>query len=375
MSDRFQLIDQNIFLSLLAESAVNTPYVLTADFVGARLNSSMPPFPDVNRTADSMVGDGSERAEKLRRGWLIPIQISLGGLLNSETAARLGTRALGGTRTPGLEISVGSGVFDVTTIMQTKAQGRLPKLTTLGYDLGGYKFVHPSLAVSNFEIAFEGENDVTFSANLTNTGLYKMNLLQAALEANGFSTDMATAIKIGAALIVPPAPPEHHLMHPAATKVTFSNGATIDFAADGDLVSGACSLDNQIVVKQRPGDPFLVATDRKKGAYARDIHRGSRLPGARLKVAMDSTLKAFVISQNGDEITSLTYLFRSEDKIGATAYFYEYEWKCPLAEIQTVTGDPDGDDAAVSMNFYPKTDAVTGGYWIQRVRTDDDEIQ
>lgn len=374
---KFQLIDQNIFLSKLKETAINTPFVLTADFVGARLNSAMPPIPDVTRTADNMVGDGSERSQKLRKGWLIPIQIPIGGLLTSEVAARFGNRVLGGTRTPSAELTpAGSLAFDVVTNMQTKAQGRIPAYTTMGYDLGGYRFVFPSLAANNFEIAFEGENDVTWSSNLIGTGLYRINRTSANLVTDGFTTAMAGVLQISP-VIVPPTPPTDHLMHPAATKVTFSNGTTIDFAADGDLISGACGLDNQIIVKQLPGDPFLEPTNRKSGAYSRDSHRGSRIPSARLKVALDTTLKAFIISQAGTDITSLIYLFRSEDGIGAAAnnYFYEYEWKCPLAEMETITSDPDGEDAAVSINFYPKTDPVTGGYWIQRIRTTDSTVQ
>lgn len=493
---KFQLIDQNIFLSKLSEVAINTPYVLTADFVGGRLNSAMPPIPDVNRVPDNMVGDGSERSQKLQKGWLIPIQIPVGGLLNTQTPARLGTRCLGGTRTASAELAPGGSLaFDVTTLTQTKAQGRGPKYTTMGYDLGGYKFVHPSLAVTSFEMSFEGENPVQFTANLLGTGLYKINDTVANLIANGFSADQAASIAIGSVrqvetatiaggpvtvagnlsvtvtaagltgspvtylvpvlvgdtaaivadkvriflagdaalvsmfdvsgtgalvvltkkipaaddatlniavavgtqtgitaaassadttagalgttVITPPTPPEHHLMHPAATRVTFSNGQTIDFAADGDLINGACGLDNQVIVKQLPGDPFLVPSNRKSGAFSLDTHRQTRVPSARIKVALDATLKAFVMSQSGTDITSLTYLFRGEDPIGASAngYFHEFEWKCPLSEIQTVTSDPDGDDAAVTMNFYPKTDPVTGGYWIQRIRTDDSTIQ
>ena len=491
MADKYQLIDQQIFLSLLAESAVNTPYVLASDFVGALLDSQMPPYPDVSRTADTMVGSGSERAQKLRKGWMLPIQIGVGGLLNTETAARLGNRCLGGTRVPGADISGGSLVYDVITSMQSKAQGRVPLLSTLGFDLGGYKFIHPSMAVSKFDIAFEGEKDVTFSANLINTGLYKINQLQAALVAAGFSAAMAAQVAIGGAVqvetatvlgtvtgsgnatvivtaagmtgspitlnvavlntdsatvvagkirvamqananiaawftiggagadivltaivaaandatmnvniangtctgltaaptsanttagaapavIVPPTPPSHHLMHPAATKVTFSDGTTRDFAADGDLIGGACGLDNQIVVRQMPGDPFLLASNRKAGAYARDIHRGARVPSASLKINPGTANLGFIIAQNGTDITSLTFLFRSEDPIGATPYFYEFEWKCMLAEIETVQSNPDGGDAAVMLNFYPKADAITGGYFIQRIRTDLATIQ
>lgn len=492
---KFQLIDQNIFLSKVKEPAINTPWVLAGDFVGGRLNSSMPPIPDVTRTPDNMVGDGSERSQKLQKGWLIPVQISVGGLLNTQTPARFGTRNLGGTTTPSAELGpVGSLAFDVITLTQTKAQGRIPSYTTMGYDLGGYKFVFPSLAVTSYEMSFEGENPVQFTANLIGTGLYFINDTVANLITNGYTADQAASIALGevrqietatipggpvtvagnlsvtvtatgltgspivylvpvalndtaaivadkvrlflaadsvltamfdvsgsgalvaltkkipaandatlniaiavgtqtgitaaassanttagatGAALVPPAPPEHHLMHPAATKVTFSNGQTIDFASDGDLISGACGLDNQVIVKQLPGDPFLVPSNRKSGAYSRDTHRQTRVPSARIKTALDSKLKAFVMAQNGSDITSLTYLFRGEDSIGdsANGYFHEYEWKSPLSEIETVQSDPDGEDAAVTINFYPKTDPVTGGYWIQRIRTADSTIQ
>jgi hypothetical protein len=140
--------------------------------------------------------------------------------------------------------------------------------------------------------------------------------------------------------------PEYHLMHPAGTRVTFSNGSTIDYAQDAKLLSGACSLGNGIVVRQMPGDPFLDPANRKSGAYARDIHRGPRVPAARLKVQMDENLAEFTMAQNGDDITGLTYLFQGEDPIGATPEFYEFEWEYPLAEIETLQSDADGDDAA-----------------------------
>ena len=346
---RFQLSDQQIILSTAPETAVNTPYVATAGFVGARVDSQMPPLPELNRSPDGMIGDGTERSQKLRRGWWNPRQISLGGRLNTETAARLGSRNLGGTVTP-TAVSAGAS-YDQVTICQTKGQGRIPKLTTLGFLLGGYDFLWPSMAVGKYTISFEGERDVNFVADLINTGYWKR------------LGDLGTPI-------VPPNPPTHHLMHPAATRVTFSNGSTIDFAADGNLISGSCSLDNSIVVRPLAGDPFIDPANRKSGAYARDIHRGPRVPMATLKVALDASLTAFTLAQSGADITSLTYLFRGEDKIGATSEDYEFEWKFPLAEIEAVNADTDGDDAAVTMNFYPKTDPVSGGYVIQRVRTD-----
>lgn len=370
-----QLNDMEFFLSLLPQVGVGTPRLLTADFVGGLLNAIQPPVPDTQRTADAMVGAGTERAQRLKRGWQKPIRLPIAGAANSETCARIGNRALGGTRTPSAELSPGSGAYDVVTNTQTKLQGRILPVSTVGFDLGRYNYVHADMMVTNFEMAFEGEGDVTFTSEMVNTGRHRRNATAAMLEAIGYSADYAAALAIGVALIDPPAPPTHHTMHPAATKVTFSDGELKDFAADGTLISGACGINNAVLIKQRGGDPFLVPTDRKSGAVARRIKRGTRVPMARLKVDQDAMDEAYILAQNGTDITSLTFLFRSDDKIGNSAYYYELEWKCPLAEIETVDADPDGDDAAYTLLFYPKTDPLTGGYWIQRVRTDNQNLQ
>jgi hypothetical protein len=355
MPIRYQLSDIEVILSKLGETGINVPYELTADFVGLRLNSMMPPIPEVAKSSGSMIGDGQERAQNLRAGWNIPGQVTIGGQLNTETAGRFGARNLSGSRTA-TEVVALSGAYDVVTNQQTKAQGRIPKLSTLGFLLGGYDFLWSSMAVNNFEITFEGDSDVNFSAQLINTGHWQR------------MGDIIPAI-------VPPAAPTHHLMHPAATRVTFSDGTTIDYANEGDLISGACGNGNNIVVRALPGDPFIDPDDRQSGAYARDIHRGRRDPFARLKVAMDASLYEFTLARSGQDITSLTYLFVSDDKIGVTAYDYEFEWKFPLCEIQAVSSDTDGDDAALNIEFYVKKDAVSGGFAIQRVRTDDNLLQ
>lgn len=355
MAIRYQVSDLQTIIGKIPDGGINDPELLTAEFVGALHNPMMPPAPAVAKIAGTMIGDGSERVQKLRPGWNIPAQIPIAGQLNAETAGRLGARNLSGTRTS-TEVVVAAGAWDVVTAQQTKAQGRVPKLTTVAFSLGGYDFLWPSMAVNNFEISFEAENDVNFTANLINTGHWRR------------LADIIPAI-------VPPDAPAHHLMHPAATKVTFSDGTTIDYANEGDLLSGSCGNGNNIVVRQLPGDPFTIPGDRKSGAYARDIHRGRRDPFARLKVAMDASLYEFTLARSGQDITSLTYLFISDEKIGVTAYDFEFEWKFPLAEVEAVETDTDGDDAALNLLFYPKKDVVSGGFAIQRVRTDDSLLQ
>jgi hypothetical protein len=355
MPIRFQLSDVQAMISTVPETGINVPVTGADDFTGMMLNSMMPPIPELQKTPSTMIGDGVERAQKLRRGWWIPGQITVGGQLNTETAARLGGRNLSGLRTS-TEVVAAAGAWDVVTNQQTKAQGRIPKLSAIGFFLGGYDFVWPSMACNNFEITFEGDNDVNFTAALINTGFWQR------------LGDIVPAI-------VPPAPNYHKLMHPAATRVTFSDGTTIDYATQGDLLSGSCGNGNNMVVRGLPGDPFIVPGDHMSGAYARDIHRGRRDPTARMKVAMDDALYEFTLARSGQDVTSLTYLFVSDEKIAATAYDYEFEWKFPLAEIQVVRSDTDGDDAAIDLEFYPKKDTVSGAFVIQRVRTDDDTLE
>lgn len=351
--ERFQLSDIEFLLGLTPDSAVNTPKVLAAEYMKFRANSLQPPLPQLQSIPDQMVGDGTERSMVLRKGWWMPRTITIGGKANTESAARLGARALGGSITNTVVTAAQSWDHFINT--QTKAQGRLPKLSSLIFLLGGYDFIWPTMGVQRFELNFDGPNDVNYVAELFNTGYWTR------------VSDLAPGAGVIDDTNIPVTTP-HHLMHPAATRVTFDNGVVIDYATDGRLLSGMCSLTNNLVIRQLPGDPFIDPLDYKSGAYARDIHRGPREPLARLKVAMDSALAEFTMQQSGADITSLTYLFKGEDLIGASADRYEFEWEFPLAELESIQEDPDGDDAAITMNFYPKTDAVTGGYIIQRTR-------
>lgn len=356
---RYKLFDTRIMLSKAAYQTFNVIPSLAADFVGARVDSGMPPFPEVQRIPDGMIGDGTPRAQKLRNGWLIPRTLALGGRLNTETALRLGMRALGGVNTNTPVTATSS--YDVFTTCPGIVNGLVPKMSACAYYLGGYDFIWPSMAVTRYTISFANTDNVNFAADLVNTGFY-----------GNIST-----LSAGAGVLTPsniPAPPTHHLMHPAGTRVTFSNGLTIDFANTGDLISGNCSIDNAIEIPQGPGDPFFNATNRASGAYARQLNYGERAPAAQLKVALRSDLQQFVLAQNNTDITNLTYLFQGEDKITGTSDYYEYEWTYPVAQIETVTGEAEGNDAATVMTFYPKLDPGTGSYINQRARTDNNTI-
>src|ERR671927_271927 len=194
----FQLSDIVGIIGKTPDTAINKPHVLTADFEQARFNAMMPPVPSIVKTPDQMVGDGTERSRKLRKGWWTPVQIPIGGRLNTHIAARLGSRCLGGARSV-VPVTAGHS-YDNIALTQTKSLGRNQVLSTMAFLLGGYDFLIPSLGVQTFSITFNEERDVDFSATLINTG-YNLRLDDVAL----------MGLDIGA--VGGGAPPTYHLMH------------------------------------------------------------------------------------------------------------------------------------------------------------------
>lgn len=338
-------IDELIgILSKQPETGVNVPRLLTAEFVGMLMDGFMPPLPKPQiLTDEDQIGDGNEWGEKLRIGWWLPQQLNYNAKLNTENALRFMLRGLGGTIVDAAVTAAAS--YDHTGIMQTRAQGRVPKLSTIGYLLGGYDFLHASMAVNSWDITWEGNNEPKIAVQLVNTG-YHLHI-----------NDVAPAI-------VPPDPETHHYIHPNTINVTFNDGSVIDLGAEGRILGGSCGLTNNIVVKQMPQDPWLdltAANPRKTGAYARDIHRGKREAAPTARVSLEDDLNEWLMLRDGTILTSLEYVFGSDDLIGVTEEYFEIAVKYPRLQMFAVDENPDGEDAALALTFRPKKDLVSGG--------------
>jgi hypothetical protein len=344
------LEDAQIIYSLAPETGVNVPYLLTAEFGSALINSYMPKVPQPTKVKDEQVGRGTEFGGKPRNMYWPPLDETIGGMLSTEFPAILATRCWGGSIANA--VAAASVAWNHTVSLQTKAQGRTPKLTTWAWILGGYDFLHASCAIDSFEISFSGSDTPSWSAHLINTG-YSWKRLR----------DITPAID-------PPAVPTYHYMHPAGVNATFNNGGLVDFGADGRVVSGRCGMNNQVVVIPHGQDPFRImspAVNRKSGAYARDIHRRKRVYTPTLKVSMDEDLDEFIDSRDNTDITDLTYLFAGELIGASTTHSYEFEIKYPLSTLM-VDSDPDNDDAGISMSFDIDRDDAPGGIAILRIK-------
>jgi hypothetical protein len=340
-----QLLEDMILLfSSAPETAINTPYVLTAELKSGLFSSFMPPIPRPDKLKSDEIGAGNEYGVKPRAGYHLPNDIPIGGLLNTEIAAVLAARAFGGTITNSL---VATGVYDHTVALQTKAQGRIPKLSTIIPWLGGLDFIHASCAVADFGIEFGGGGIPRWSATLRNTG-YSFQ------RAGGLGTP-----------IVPPAVETYHYIHPAAVSAKYNDGSLVDLGSLARLISGRCGISQDIEVVGLPGDPFKTTGDRRSGAYARRIRRGKRTATPNIKAYMDETLAEWLDALNMTDITALTYLFIGDPITGT--YNYEFEITYPLSTL-SVDGDTENRDAAIALSFDTDRNDASGGIASLRVR-------
>jgi hypothetical protein len=343
------LEDLSLLFSSAPETAVNTPYTTAGGFKVALFNSFMPPIPRPDKLKSSEIGAGNEFGQKGRNGYWPPNDIPIGGLLNTEFAAVLAARCFSGTVTDTVVTTAKS--WDHTVALQTKAQGRVPKLTSILPLLGGYDFLHASCAVENFRVTFGGNAYPQYQATLRNTGY-------------SFTRNAGLGTPI-----VPGSAPTHHYLHPAGVKATYNNGSLIDLGSLARLVSGMCELNNNIVVTPMPQDPFKISGNPASGAYARVINRGKRTAAPTLKSLMDETLAEWLDVLNSTDITALTYLFQGDIIAGTTADRYEFEVTYPLSTM-SIQGDTEGANAAIALSFDTDRSDASPSIAQLRVRND-----
>lgn len=347
----FLLSDGQVAISVLPESAVNTPYQLSADFIGMRLNQVAPWVPQAQTVDDAeMIGAGDEFADDVRLyNWLQQPQ-TLTGKLNTETAANWLLRALMGTVTDAVVTATKS--WDHSVPMQTRAQGRTPKYTTLIMNLGGADIVAASMAVNSFQISQQGTNEPQFSVEVIGTG--KFQRLR----------------DITSPAIVVPLPATHHYFHGAAAVLVLNDGVVKNLSSLGRIRSWSVNLQNNLVVgDRRPGDPFKTSGNVLTGSYVRSLLRGKRTAGVQIKLSLDENLSELDWLTNNQTLTALS-IKNVGQIIGTSTDSYEVDWKVPRFKLQTLVGDSEGDDATITLNFLPVRDPVSGGLITARVRND-----
>lgn len=348
MTPEYLLTDAVTGISAAPETAINTPYTLSADFLGFKAvpGPAQIPVPE-SVTDEDMSGGGDEHAEDSRLYYWSQNAYTYSGKLNSESAARLGLRGLGGPITDTVVTAAAS--WDHAGVMQTRAQGTQPKYTTLIHDIGGADFLHASMAVNQFGTSKEGGGEPQFNCELIGTGYHRR------------LRDITPAIVV-------PAPVTHHYFHGAAAAIQLNDGTLRDLSATARVESYTLGYSNNLILnKRRSGDPFITPGDINSGAYVRVLNRGKRTSTAQLKLTLTDTLAEYGWLKNNTTLTSFQ-IKEVGQKIGATAESFEFQWNVPKSKIEGLTGDSTGENASVSFNLKPLKDSVSLGLVTLRAR-------
>lgn len=306
-------------------------------------------IPNARRVSDEiMVGDGSRFTRRLKNYYYDSRDGAESGLLNDDGAATFFLDNLGGAITKTARPT--GGAFDYT-VWQNVATS-LPKMRNYLRWLGSEKFIHGDAAINQFDWEQSGSAQPTFNATRRNTGHFD-DLTGGSFDVE----DLHEALPM-------------RYFDGKLTTLIFTEGAnTYNLANEGRLLSLGGSINQNITVKQLPGDPPIDSANPCRGGYARDIKIGTQTATMRFKAYLGTALTEFKAMFENKELTSVTALFKSCETIGSASDKAEFEIKLPRADFLSIQGDSEDEFSAVSVEIQGMQDTVSKGLVTGRVRT------
>lgn len=322
------------------------------DFTRFLSEANPPVLATRNNVEDNSVGDGRVYKKQSKPYWYQPINWPFAAPLNTNMGVRVFLDWLGGTISS--VVNTVPGTTDWT--IQQKNAGAAPNVFLLIRDLGGESFLHADNFVQTIEIAQQGATEPRISGNFQNSGFIS-------------ETNVApvSGITIGS-IQMPRSTPTYKRFHGAKTSLTFTDGVTsYDFATDGRLIDVSFSGNQNVVVDQLPGDPF-VSTTECEGAFSRSFFIDVQSASMKAKVFMDATFAEFASWKANKKLTSVKLIFSTCEIIGATTHHFEYEIQFPIAQFN-LEPDQQGNFSAFSFNIEAiEGDPTTGSLVIGRIR-------
>lgn len=344
---------QNLRRVVQAESIAHTAigeYLTTdgADFQKYPSDPSNPVFPTGNNVLDQMVGDGSPYDKQSKRLFFNPINIPYQGLLTSTMGVRLFRDWLGGAITETTNSVPGT----IDSAIVQLAPGAVPLCSNIIRSLGGESFFHGDCFVQNITIAQQGASQPTISGTINNSGYFK--------KLSATSIDVADVI----------AQPTYLKGHGVKTLVTFSDGTTsFNFANERRQLDVTFTGNQNVVVENLPGNPFLDTSNQCQGAYSDCIYIDVQTATLQLKVYEDEAFAEFDSWLAQKKLTSVSLLIVSCEHVGTGGtHYWEFEVKIPIGEF-TLTPAQQGNFAAFTIDIKAiEGDATSGSLVMGRIR-------
>lgn len=310
-------------------------------------DANPPILPGRTPVEDNAVGDGRAYPKQSKPYYYNGLNYPYAMALNSTMGVRLLRMWAGGAVTT----TVNSAPATTDHLVEMLPAGSVPKCANVVRKLGGEAYLHGDMFVQTVEITQEGAGEPQIRAAFGNSG-YSNELANTTIVTSNIAT-MATYLKF----------------HGTKTKLTFTDGSTsYDYAADHRLCGVSFSGNQNVVVDQLPGDPFLNTAAECQGAYAGNFQIDVQTGQIKCKVYMDANFTEYAAWKANKKLTSVKLTFSSCEIVGATTHHFEIEIQIPVAEFNL---DPDQQGNFSAYSFTIKAiegDPTTGSLVKVRIR-------
>jgi hypothetical protein len=332
--------DLKLGLSTTPESSYNSIKVLGSQFLGFEMTGTGLLVPDVEKFDDTgKIGAGHEFPTEQRSGYVLPATMSISDELNTDIAAILARRALGGTDLSSPTVVEADVAWGHDFSMKDNTVSRQLPSSSLVYSLGGADFVWGGCVVDKFGIAQTRSGNPTFTADLIASGINK--------RIRDISPSFGTV----------PAPVKQNYMYGAETALQFTDeGGTPLYVVTSDqrLKAVNIQLDNaHITDDRRPGDPRVLATDMHKGWYVNRMLHGDRKVTADFTVTHDDTMREYFNAVNDSVITGFIYTAKGYYIGASTTHQYQFQITVPKCYFRTPKLQANGPDAEMNISIFP----------------------
>lgn len=346
--------DLRLGISATPETSYNGIKVLGTDFLGMLTTGRGFPIPDREKMDDTGkvgYGDAGEFPREQRSGYVLPATMEITDELNTEIAAVLFRRCLGGAD----PVPAGADILEPATAFRhrfgmlpnTGVSGRQLPSSSMVYALGGVDFVWGGCVVNTFQVSQTGAAVPTFTAGLISSGLNKR------------------IRNITPAFGSVPAPTTQHYMLGAESQLEFTDidgGPVYSVTGAQRLRSFTLTVDNNHRTDdRRAGDSRIQLANIKKGWYVNRMLHGERTVTAEMTVMLDDDLREYFDADNDNPITGFVYRAKGYYIEDSTVHQYSFAIHVPKCYFRTPRTGDEGGDAVMTLGIFPVTDNATFG--------------
>lgn len=336
-------------ISKAIESAYNTHYELQADFDALVTSAFNISLPNIEKFFDGgLIGSGNEYALTSTNDYLSHPSISISDRLNTELAARLFKRALGGSVTD--SVVTASTAWDHVFVPELGSDDPSLPSMTVAAKLGGIDLILAGMVVNSYGVSFSDSSAPTFSAELIGSGKYKY---------------MANATP---ALVLPAYTAQNYMGTAAAITCSLNDGSVLNLHTVGRLKSFNFNYSNNVITgDRRAGDPLTTSGDINSGAYSNRLTRGTRSCSGSLVVYIDENKREWADHLANTPITAFTWKALGQKLNGTDSR--EFEVTIPKSVFSSASISDDGGKLCLSLEMTPLKDSAENGLCKGRVRS------